>query len=71
MNIFWARLVSFGHLGLISDPLIVSKSHNETHDPWITLRPTVGQLDFVHADQPNYGCSELNGAVTLKTNLTD
>ena len=23
----------FGHLGLISDPLIVSKFHNETHDP--------------------------------------
>ena len=22
----------FGHLGLISDPLIVSKFHNETHD---------------------------------------
>ena len=31
--IFWARLASFGHLGLISDPLIVSKYHNETHDP--------------------------------------
>ena len=29
---FWARLASFGHLGLISDPLIVSKFHNETHD---------------------------------------
>ena len=28
----WARLASFGHLGLISDPLIVSKFHNETHD---------------------------------------
>ena len=33
MHIFWARLASFGHLGLISDPLIVSKFHNETHDP--------------------------------------
>ena len=29
----WARLASFGHLGLISDPLIVSKLHNETYDP--------------------------------------
>ena len=29
---FWARLASFGQLGLISDPLIVSKFHNETHD---------------------------------------
>ena len=29
----WARLASFGHLSLISDPLIVSKLHNETHDP--------------------------------------
>ena len=28
-----ARLASFGHLGLISDPLRVSKFHNETHDP--------------------------------------
>ena len=32
-KIFWARLASFGHLGLISEPLIVSKFHNETHDP--------------------------------------
>ena len=27
------KLASFGHLGHISDPLIVSKFHNETHDP--------------------------------------
>ena len=33
MHIFWTRLACFGHLGLISDPLIVSKFHNETHDP--------------------------------------
>ena len=33
MQIFWARLARFGHLGLISDSLIVSKFHNETHDP--------------------------------------
>ena len=33
LHFFWARLASFGHLGLISDPLIVSKFHNETHDP--------------------------------------
>ena len=33
MNISWARLASFRHLGFISDPLIVSKVHNETHDP--------------------------------------
>ena len=33
LHIFWARLACFGHLGLISDPLIVSKFHNETHDP--------------------------------------
>ena len=33
MHIFWARLASLGQLGLISDPLIVSKFHNETHDP--------------------------------------
>ena len=33
VQIFWARLASFGHLGLISDPLIVSNLRNETHDP--------------------------------------
>ena len=33
VHIFWARLASFCHLGFISDPLIVSKFHNETHDP--------------------------------------
>ena len=33
MHIYWARLASFCHLGFISDPLIVSKFHNETHDP--------------------------------------
>ena len=32
MQNFWAGLASFGHLGLISDPLIVSKFQNETHD---------------------------------------
>ena len=30
---FWDRPASFGHLGFISDPLIVSKFHNETYDP--------------------------------------
>ena len=33
VHIFLARLASFCHLGFISDPLIVSKFHNETHDP--------------------------------------
>ena len=33
MHISWARLASFCPLGVISDPLIVSKCHNETHDP--------------------------------------
>ena len=33
MHISWARLASFCYLGFISDPLIVSKLHNETHDP--------------------------------------
>ena len=33
MHISWARLASFCHLGFISDPLIVSEFHNETHDP--------------------------------------
>ena len=32
-NTSWARLASFCHLGFISDPLIVSKFHNEPHDP--------------------------------------
>ena len=33
MHISWARLASVCHLGVVSDPLIVSKFHNETHDP--------------------------------------
>ena len=33
VHISWARLASFCHLGFISDPLIISKFHNETHDP--------------------------------------
>ena len=33
VHISWSRLASFCHLGAISDPLIVSKFHNETHDP--------------------------------------
>ena len=33
VHISWARLASFCHLGFTSDPLIVSKFHNETHDP--------------------------------------
>ena len=33
MHISLARLASFCHLRFISDPLIVSKFHNETHDP--------------------------------------
>ena len=33
MHIFWTRLASFGNLDLISDPLIVLKFNNETHDP--------------------------------------
>ena len=33
MHISGARLASFYHLGFISDPLIASKFHNETHDP--------------------------------------
>ena len=32
MHIHCARLASFSHLGLISDPIIVSKFHYETHD---------------------------------------
>ena len=33
MQVFCARLVSFCHLGLTSDPLIISKFSNESHDP--------------------------------------
>ena len=33
VHISWARLASFCHLGFISEPLIVSKFHNKTHDP--------------------------------------
>ena len=31
--ISWTRLASLCHLGVISDPLIVSKFHNKSHDP--------------------------------------
>ena len=30
--ISWVRLASFCHLGVISDPLIVSRFHNKTND---------------------------------------
>ena len=33
VHISWARLAGLRHLGVISDPLIVSKFHNKTHDP--------------------------------------
>ena len=33
VHMSWARLASFSHLGVISDPRIVSKFQNETHDP--------------------------------------
>ena len=33
VHMFWARLASFGHSGIISDHLIFSKFHNETLDP--------------------------------------
>ena len=33
MHISWARLACFCHLCFISDPLIVLKFQNETHDP--------------------------------------
>ena len=33
VQVFWARLASFGQLGLIIDPLIISMFPNETHDP--------------------------------------
>ena len=33
MHISWIRQASFCHLGVISDPLIVPKFYNETHDP--------------------------------------
>ena len=61
---FWARLASFGHLGLISDPLIISKFPNETHDPKgqdnkiytiVKDRETVYRRHTV----PNTSCSEV------------
>ena len=65
MQIFWVRVASFGHLGLNSDPLIVSKFHNETHDP-------KGQLNTIYTIMksrktfyrrhtvPITSCSEVN-----------
>ena len=65
MQIFWARLASFGHLGHISDPLIVSKFHNETHDPkgqenqiYTIVK---GMETFYHRHKvPILSCSESN-----------
>ena len=37
MYVSWARQASFCHLGFVSDPLIVSKFHNETHDPKVQV----------------------------------
>ena len=33
VQVFWARLAGFCHLGIISDPLIISKFHSGFHDP--------------------------------------
>ena len=64
MQIILAGLASFGHLGLISDPLIVFKFHNETHDPkgqenkiYTIVK---GRETFYHRHiVPNTSCSEV------------
>ena len=33
MQVFWVIRASCGHLGLVSDPLIISKFSNKSHDP--------------------------------------
>ena len=62
---FLARLASFGYLGLISDLLIVSKSHNETYDPKgqeNKINTIVkGRETFYHRHTvPVTSCSEVN-----------
>ena len=47
VHISWARPASFCHLDIISDPLIVSKFHNKTHDP-------KGQENKIYTIQVHY-----------------
>ena len=64
MHISWARLASFFHLDPTSDPLIVSKFYNVTHDPkgqeqqiamiysiWYVLLQNGFQANIVFNDQ--------------------
>ena len=62
---FGARLASFDHLGLISDPLVVSKFHNEIYDPkgqenqiYTIVKPAVYRLK---GQQAHVFTSQLNG----------
>ena len=54
MIISWARLASFCHYGFISDPLIVAKINNETHDPYTIMNPVIAYAHMplinAHAD---------------------
>ena len=70
MHISWARLASFCQLGFISDPLVVSKFHNETHDhigqenkifTIVKGRETFYRRHTV----PITSCSEVNSRVAL------
>ena len=47
--IFWARLASFGHLGIISDPLIVSQFHNDTCNPTYPVLVKITQYDTLNS----------------------
>ena len=75
-----ARLASYGYLGIISDPLIVSKFHNETHD----LKGQVNKIytivkdnerSYRHHTVPITSCSEvkyvLKKAILWKQEYTE
>ena len=46
-RVFWARLASFGQLGLISDPQIFSKFHNGINDPKVAFCVFVVSLSLL------------------------
>ena len=66
VHITWARPASFWHLGFISDPLIVSKFHNETHDP-------KGQENKIYTtvkgSRRSTGAKQSQSAAVVKSNM--
>ena len=63
VDFFWARLASFGHLGLISDHLMVSKLYNGIHD-------CKGQVNTIYtAVKLDIAATESLSPVVVKSNM--